>query len=126
MRGLTRPILKTAREFCCSAGFRDQRPSGTKVVSFGHQFQIAPPRRESPVTGRRALLLVPLSLLGVSAILSHVADRKSPHIPVHMIAATGAELPIVAVHGAPLGPHEEPLPAGARVRIGSTRYRHPK
>src|SRR5262245_45765503 len=36
-----------------------------------------------------------------------------------------AETPIVAIRGQPLAEHEEPLPPGARVRFGSTRFRHP-
>lgn len=36
-----------------------------------------------------------------------------------------APIPVVAIRGAALAEHEEPLPPGAIVRIGSTRFRHP-
>ena len=36
-----------------------------------------------------------------------------------------APIPIVDIRGVPPAEHEEPLPPGAIVRIGSTRFRHP-
>ncbi|HKA08055.1 MAG TPA: WD40 repeat domain-containing protein, partial [Gemmataceae bacterium] len=49
-----------------------------------------------------------------------------PGVPDSNFGLPNADTPIVAIRGQPLAEHEEPLPPGARVRFGSTRFRHPK
>jgi WD40 repeat protein len=48
-------------------------------------------------------------------------SARKPTVAVSRPAAVS----IVAIRGQPLAEHEEPLPEGARVRFGSTRFRHP-
>src|SRR5262245_38445083 len=50
----------------------------------------------------------------------------APGVPDSSFDLPGADTPIVAIRGQPLAEHEESLPPGARVRFGSTRFRHPK
>src|SRR5262245_15471470 len=49
----------------------------------------------------------------------------APGAPDSNFDLPNADTPIVAIRGQPLAEHEEPLPPGARVRFGSTRFRHP-
>jgi WD40 repeat protein len=71
------------------------------------------------MSARAALILIAALLAGLLAALG-----KRPE-PSHREPAPLPEAPIVAIRGQPLVEFEEPLPPGARVRIGSTRYRHP-
>jgi WD40 repeat protein len=77
--------------------------------------------------GRRALLLVLVGLIGFCLIVSPPAMVVGPpRDPGDASSDDPAEIPIVAIRGEPLAPHEEHLPPGARVRFGSTRFRHPR
>jgi WD40 repeat protein len=76
------------------------------------------------VSGRLSLLLVLGLLFGLCAWLGPPAKHRTEK-PSAGPAVAAADVPFVSVRGRPLAPYEEPLPAGARVRIGSTRYRHP-
>lgn len=86
------------------------------------------PIRFSPgspiVTGRRSLALVVITMLGLCIALSPRPAEPPGNAP-RVGTPSDADTPVVAIRGRPLEPHEEPLPAGARVRIGSTRFRHP-
>lgn len=74
------------------------------------------------MTGRRSVTVVPVALIGLFALLD---PRHPPVTPRPEAAPELADVPIVAIRGRPLAEHEEPLPPGARVRFGSTRFRHP-
>jgi WD40 repeat protein len=76
------------------------------------------------VSGRLSLLLVLGFLFGLCAWLGPPAKHRTENDSAGP-AVAAADVPIVSVRGRPLATYEEPLPAGARVRIGSTRYRHP-
>jgi WD40 repeat protein len=68
---------------------------------------------------RTRLFVVPATLV---VILAGVDD---PTVRPRTVPDEGAARPIVVRLGRQLAAHEEPLPPGAVVRIGSTRFRHP-
>lgn len=73
---------------------------------------------------RRVLVLILAGLIGLCLIISPPTVGP-PRDPEALPSDDPADVPIVAVRGEPLAPHEEPLPPGARVRIGTTWFRHP-
>lgn len=75
------------------------------------------------MTGRRTVTLLPVAVIGLFALLD---SRTPPAGPPPEAAPELADVPIVAIRGQALAEHEEPLPPGARVRFGSTRFRHPR
>jgi WD40 repeat protein len=67
-----------------------------------------------------------LAVLGLFAGLFTLLNvRTPPASSTALPKAADPTTPIVAIRGQPLAEHEEPLPEGAVVRIGSTRFRHP-
>jgi WD40 repeat protein len=74
------------------------------------------------MTGR--VLLIPAFLVCLSVLIGP-GRPPAGRPPVPESPAPDATTPIVAIRGEPLARYEEPLPPGARVRIGSTRFRHP-
>ena len=71
------------------------------------------------IKSRFAVLSIPAVIVG----LCWLFPREQPS-PLQCNAVGEQEIPVVAFHGRPVRQYEEPLPDGARVRIGSTRFRH--
>src|SRR5437870_11188019 len=74
-----------------------------------------PARRESAMSGRRALVLIPVTLFG---LLTWLGPNATPRPRPAIEGPPAADTPVVARRGQPLPEYEEPLPAGARVRFG--------
>jgi len=72
------------------------------------------------IKSRFAVLSIPAVIVG----LCWLFPREQPG-PSQGNAVAEKEIPVVAFHGRPVREYEEPLPEGARLRIGSTRFRFP-
>jgi WD40 repeat protein len=74
---------------------------------------------------RLTLLLVVSAPVGLLTVFGP-PRLVAPSSPDANFDLPDADTPIVAIRGQALAEHEEPLPPGARVRFGSTRFRDPK
>src|SRR5438105_327455 len=72
----------------------------------------------------RARLIIVVAAIAVVLLLPRVPPPAAAP-PDEVVRHDPDEMPIVAIRGAELATDEEALPAGALVRIGSTRFRHP-